>query len=435
MSARDARAAAQPGSASATTQVYRVQGLLDLAELSQFADARPARAEGRAVGAASRRPALRAARATDDLRRDPARRRARPPPVRVVRDELRGFVARRRSDPAVIGAEDDRLPDERRVAARPGADRGRRRTASRASASSSSRRASTSTGTSSGRARSSGPASTSSTAFPTSRSTRRRRSSSAARATRSAATSTSAPGNYHALTARVYEDFGLFTADEEIAADVADLFNYLTGFGRPQRFRKLLVAPFGLRERLIEEIRPSRRPPRHGKTARIRIKVNALTDHASSTSSTARRRQAPRSTSSRGASARSGRASTGSARRSACGACSGASSSTAGSSSSRPGTKSDDLHRQRRPDAAQPRPPARDPRAGRGRRASSGSRASSTSCSPTTRRPGSSARTGRGRGSGPTKDEATQRQPRRPHAQDATLAAPRARGARGEPEA
>ena len=62
-------------------------------------------------------------------------------------------------------------------------------------------------------------------------------------------------GNYNAVTARSYEDFGLFTADEDIAADVADLFNYLTGFGRPAHFRKLLVAPFTLRERLIEEIR------------------------------------------------------------------------------------------------------------------------------------------------------------------------------------
>ena len=62
-------------------------------------------------------------------------------------------------------------------------------------------------------------------------------------------------GNYHALTARIYEDFGLFTADEEIAADVADLFNYVTGFGRPQTFRKILVAPFNLRRRLVEEIR------------------------------------------------------------------------------------------------------------------------------------------------------------------------------------
>jgi polyphosphate kinase len=84
-------------------------------------------------------------------------------------------------------------------------------------------------------------------------------------------------GNYHARTARVYEDFGLFTADQEIAADVADLFNYVTGFGRPQEFRKLLVAPFGLREALIERIRAA---ARHGESARIRIKVNALTDEA-----------------------------------------------------------------------------------------------------------------------------------------------------------
>jgi polyphosphate kinase len=84
-------------------------------------------------------------------------------------------------------------------------------------------------------------------------------------------------GNYHARTARGYEDFGLFTADQEIAADVADLFNYVTGFGRPQEFRKLLVAPFGLREELIERIRAA---ARHGDTARIRIKVNALTDEA-----------------------------------------------------------------------------------------------------------------------------------------------------------
>ena len=87
-------------------------------------------------------------------------------------------------------------------------------------------------------------------------------------------------GNYHALTARVYEDFGLFTADEEIAADVADLFNHITGFGRPQRFRKLLVAPLGLRERLIEEIKTVGAAAEAGKTARIRFKVNALTDEA-----------------------------------------------------------------------------------------------------------------------------------------------------------
>src|SRR5213075_3200294 len=58
-------------------------------------------------------------------------------------------------------------------------------------------------------------------------------------------------GNYHATTARNYEDFGVFTADP----DIADLFNFVTGFGRPQRFRKLLVAPFYLKKRLIELIR------------------------------------------------------------------------------------------------------------------------------------------------------------------------------------
>jgi polyphosphate kinase len=87
-------------------------------------------------------------------------------------------------------------------------------------------------------------------------------------------------GNYHALTARHYEDFGLFTADEDIAADVADLFNYLTGFGRPQRFRKILVAPFALRTKLIEAIRGVAEAAVAGKRARIRIKVNALTDQA-----------------------------------------------------------------------------------------------------------------------------------------------------------
>jgi polyphosphate kinase len=85
-------------------------------------------------------------------------------------------------------------------------------------------------------------------------------------------------GNYNILTARTYEDYGLFTADPEIAADVADLFNDLTGFGRPHTFRKLLVAPFGLREGLVERIREVRRAAENGEEARIRIKVNNLND-------------------------------------------------------------------------------------------------------------------------------------------------------------
>jgi polyphosphate kinase len=85
-------------------------------------------------------------------------------------------------------------------------------------------------------------------------------------------------GNYNASTARGYEDIGLFTADEDIAADVADLFNHLTGFGRPQRFRKLLVAPFSMRSRLIEEIRRVAAGAAAGEKTRIRLKLNQLVD-------------------------------------------------------------------------------------------------------------------------------------------------------------
>jgi polyphosphate kinase len=87
-------------------------------------------------------------------------------------------------------------------------------------------------------------------------------------------------GNYHSITARIYEDFGLFTADQEIAEDVANLFNYVTGFGRPEQFRKLLVAPFNLRDRMIEEIRKVAEAATAKKHAVIRLKVNNLSDRA-----------------------------------------------------------------------------------------------------------------------------------------------------------
>jgi polyphosphate kinase len=87
-------------------------------------------------------------------------------------------------------------------------------------------------------------------------------------------------GNYHAATARHYEDLGIFTADEEIAADVADLFNYITGFGKPQSFRKLLVAPFTLRSGLVDKIRAVAAAAEKSKHARIRLKVNHIVDKA-----------------------------------------------------------------------------------------------------------------------------------------------------------
>ncbi len=84
-------------------------------------------------------------------------------------------------------------------------------------------------------------------------------------------------GNYHATTARIYEDVGVFTADAQIGEDIADLFNFVTGFGRPQRFRHLLVSPFNLRKKLIERIKEVADAAEAGKHARIRIKCNSLT--------------------------------------------------------------------------------------------------------------------------------------------------------------
>jgi polyphosphate kinase len=85
-------------------------------------------------------------------------------------------------------------------------------------------------------------------------------------------------GNYHSATARLYTDFGLFTIDEEIAADVADMFNNLTGYGRPLRNRKALVAPAHLREGLIAEIDATIAAHSPESPARIAMKMNALVD-------------------------------------------------------------------------------------------------------------------------------------------------------------
>ena len=75
-----------------------------------------------------------------------------------------------------------------------------------------------------------------------------------------------ATGNYNATTARSYTDIGMLTADEDIGADVTDLFNYLTGYSAKTDFRKLLVAPVNLRRRLEEMI--SREILRHQKHGR-----------------------------------------------------------------------------------------------------------------------------------------------------------------------
>jgi polyphosphate kinase len=85
-------------------------------------------------------------------------------------------------------------------------------------------------------------------------------------------------GNFHAKNARLYEDFGFFTTDREIGDEVANLFNTLTGYGRPQRQRKVLVAPTWLREPLVNEIDRTIEAHREGQDARIVMKMNALVD-------------------------------------------------------------------------------------------------------------------------------------------------------------
>jgi polyphosphate kinase len=85
-------------------------------------------------------------------------------------------------------------------------------------------------------------------------------------------------GNYHPQTARLYTDFGLFTCDEQIGADVADMFNFLTGYARPRRYRKELVAPNFLRDAMIAEIERTVAAHEEGRPARIAMKLNSLVD-------------------------------------------------------------------------------------------------------------------------------------------------------------
>jgi polyphosphate kinase len=83
-------------------------------------------------------------------------------------------------------------------------------------------------------------------------------------------------GNYNAKTAKLYEDLGILTADPLIGADLAQLFNYLTGYGRNVQYRRLLVAPVPLRARLVEMIANEASAP--AGTGRIIMKMNSLAD-------------------------------------------------------------------------------------------------------------------------------------------------------------
>ena len=87
-----------------------------------------------------------------------------------------------------------------------------------------------------------------------------------------------ATGNYNPTTSTVYTDIGILTADEEIGADVTDIFNHLTAESRQEKYRRLLVSPTHLRESMVKLIEREAEHARAGRPARIIVKINRLTD-------------------------------------------------------------------------------------------------------------------------------------------------------------
>src|SRR6266478_10182974 len=87
-----------------------------------------------------------------------------------------------------------------------------------------------------------------------------------------------ATGNYNVRTGAIYSDFSLFTCRESIGEDVTELFNMLTGYTRPRRFRHLLMAPTGMREAFQQRIRREAEHARRSEPARIVAKMNSLVD-------------------------------------------------------------------------------------------------------------------------------------------------------------
>lgn len=85
-------------------------------------------------------------------------------------------------------------------------------------------------------------------------------------------------GNYHAVTARIYTDFSLLTAEEELCEDVHKVFQELTGMGKPAKLKKLLHAPFTLHARLLEHIEHEIANAKEGKPAHILARMNSLAE-------------------------------------------------------------------------------------------------------------------------------------------------------------
>ena len=85
-------------------------------------------------------------------------------------------------------------------------------------------------------------------------------------------------GNYNPKTAKLYTDLGLLSCREKLGADLTDLFNFLTGYSRQKSYRKLLVAPVNMRERMVSMINREAEHCRNGGSGRIVAKMNSLVD-------------------------------------------------------------------------------------------------------------------------------------------------------------
>ncbi len=87
-----------------------------------------------------------------------------------------------------------------------------------------------------------------------------------------------ATGNYNTATAKLYTDLGLFSCDDDICADVSDVFNYLTGYSKQKDYRKLIVSPVNMREKILEKIFREIENVKNGEKGKIIWKMNSLVD-------------------------------------------------------------------------------------------------------------------------------------------------------------
>ena len=85
-------------------------------------------------------------------------------------------------------------------------------------------------------------------------------------------------GNYNAATAKIYTDYSLFTSNPEIAADISEIFNYLTGYSRQDTYRRIVVAPLNMRKWILEMIEREIACHKKYGNGHIMFKLNALVD-------------------------------------------------------------------------------------------------------------------------------------------------------------